>query len=61
MLNAIKERKCQMFKKVKDRFGNETSTTYLVNEYNINELGPLSREEFEAIKKKQIAEGFDGQ
>ena len=61
LLNMLKERKCQVYKKIKDKYGNETSQAYLIPEYNIQELPPLSKGELEAIKKKQIAEGYTGE
>ena len=56
LLNMIKEKKLQMFKKEKVN-GNMITRTYLIPEYNIQELPPISPEEFESIKRKQLAEG----
>jgi len=61
MLNMIKEKQYQVFHKTKDRNGNIITNTRLVPEYNVQELGPIPIEEFNAIKQKQLAEGFTGE
>ena len=61
MLNMIKEKQCQMFKKEKLPNGSVVTKPFLVPEYNIQELPPLTSDELEAIKKKQLAEGFTGE
>jgi len=61
ILNAIKEKQYQMFKEVRQPNGMKTKKPYLVPEYNINILDPLTREEHDAIRKKQLAEGFTGE
>lgn len=57
LLNMIKEKQYQMFRKEKLPNGNTVTRPYLVPEYNIQELPPLTSEELEAIKRKQLAEG----
>lgn len=55
LYNAIDEKKCTIF--IKDRnskIGN--SKVKLIKEYNIEVLPPLTNEELEAIKQKQLAE-----
>ena len=56
MLNMIKEKQVQMFKKEKKPDGNIITKTYLVPAYNIQELPPLTRDEFEAIRQRQLAD-----
>ena len=60
LLNMIKEKKYQMFKKEKIN-GNVVTKSYLIDEYNIQILPPLTPNEIEAIKQKQLAEGFNGE
>ena len=57
LLNVIKEKQVQMFRKERLANGNVITTTYLTPEYNIQILDPITPEEFEAIKRKQLAEG----
>ena len=57
LLNMIKEKQLQMFKKEKLSNGTVVTRSYLTPEYNIQELPPLTASEFEAIKQKQLAEG----
>lgn len=57
LLNMIKEKQLQMFKKEKLANGTVVTRSYLTPEYNIQELPPLTPAEFEAIKQKQLAEG----
>ena len=45
------------YRKVKGPDGSMKTTTYEVPEYSIQELPPITAEELEAIKKKQLAEG----
>ena len=60
LLNSIKEKKCQIFKKTKVN-GNTITTPHMINEYNIDVLPPISASELAAIKQKQLAEGFNGE
>ena len=55
MYNVIKERKLQIFyyEKVNCR---RVTKTRLINEFNIQDLPPITSQELEAIKKKQLAE-----
>jgi hypothetical protein len=57
LLNMIKEKQVQMFKKEKLANGAVVTRSYLAPEYNIQILPPLTPAEFEAIKQKQLAEG----
>ena len=57
LLNMIREKQLQMFKKEKLSNGSVVTRSYLMPEYNIQELPPLTSAEFEAIKQKQLAEG----
>ena len=59
MLNMIKEKKYQMFKTKREN-GIPKTTSHLIPEYNIQIHEPITREELEAIKQKQLAEGFTG-
>ena len=61
MFNTLKEKKCQQFKKVKLPNGQEITRPYVIDEFNIEILPPLTKDELEAIKKKQLAEGFNGE
>lgn len=59
ILNVIKEKKFQLF--VRDeRSGMKdvSNKTKLVPEYNITYLNPLTKDELEGIKKRQLAEGY---
>ena len=57
LLNMIKEKQYQMFRKKKLPNGNVITESYLVPEYNIQELDPITPAEYEAIRQKQLAEG----
>lgn len=57
LLNMIREKKYQMFRKEKLPNGNQITRSYLIPEYTIQELPPLTAAELEAIKQKQLAEG----
>ena len=59
LLNMIKEKKYQMFKTKREN-GIPKTTSLLIPEYNIQIHDPITREELEAIKQKQLAEGFNG-
>ena len=59
ILNMIKEKKYQMFKTKREN-GIPKTTPLLIAEYNIQIHDPITREELEAIKQKQLAEGFNG-
>jgi hypothetical protein len=61
LLNVIKEKKYQMFKVKKLPNGITTKESYLIPEYNIQVHPPITSEELEAIKQKQLAEGFTGE
>lgn len=56
MFNMLKERKCQIF--VSKRVdGRDVNVPKEINEFNIEVLPPLTPEELEAIRQKQLAEG----
>ena len=60
LFNMIKEKQYQQFK-IKKVNGNNVKDSFMVAEYNIQLLDPISAEEFNAIKQKQLAEGFNGE
>lgn len=60
LFNIIQEKQYQTFRDEKVN-GNTVTRTMLIPEYNIQILPPLTRDELEAIKQKQIAEGFNGE
>lgn len=57
LLNMIKEKKLQTFVTEKLPNGMQTKRSKLVPEYSIQILPPLTPEEFNAIRQKQLAEG----
>lgn len=57
LLNMIKEKKLQTFVSEKLPNGMQTKRSKLIPEYNIQVLAPLTPEEFNAIRQKQLAEG----
>ena len=57
LLNMIKEKQLQTFVTEKLPNGMQTKRSKLVPEYNIQVLAPLTPEEFNAIRQKQLAEG----
>jgi len=57
LLNMIREKKLQTFVTEKLPNGMQTKRSKLVPEYNIQVLAPLTPEEFNAIRQKQLAEG----
>jgi hypothetical protein len=61
LFNMIKEKQLQVFRKERLSNGNMVTKPMLVAEYNIQVLPPLTKDELEAIKKKQLAEGFNGE
>lgn len=60
LFNMIKEKQYQQFKTRKVN-GNTVKESFMVAEYNIQLLDPITAEEFNAIKQKQLAEGFNGE
>lgn len=56
LFNMIKEKQLQTFYTEKVN-GNPIKRVKLVPEYNIQELPPLTTEEYNAIRQKQLAEG----
>lgn len=58
LLNMIKEKKYQTFIKRKNNSGNVITKVHMIPEYNVEILPPISSQEFEAIKQKQLAEGL---
>ena len=57
LLNMIREKKYQMFRKEKLPNGSQITRPFLVPEYTVDVLPPLTSSELEAIKQKQLAEG----
>ena len=58
LLNMIKEKQYQQFKTEKTVNGTPHKTSMMIPEYNIQILNPITAEELESIKQKQLAEGF---
>lgn len=56
LFNVIKEKQYQMYRTERTREGVEFKKSYLVPEYNIQLLPPLTPEEFNAIKTRQLAQ-----
>lgn len=52
ILNVLKERQCQMFKTV-TRGKHKIREPYLIPEFSIEEMAPMSIQEFEDLKKEQ--------
>ena len=56
ILNMMKERQVQRFKRIKTKEGGEKVETYMVPEFNITFMDPLTPKELENLAKKQLAE-----
>jgi len=56
LLDMMREKKCQIFKTITRRDGNKVRQGYLVNEFSIEVLPPLSPEELGRLATKQAAE-----
>lgn len=54
LYNTIDEKKCTVFKKKRVN-GMNVTTTQLIKEYNIDVLPPITNEELESIKQRQLA------
>lgn len=61
LFNMIKEKEYQTFKEERLPNGNKTMRSHMIPEYNIQVLDPITPAELEAIKQKQLAEGFTGE
>lgn len=61
LLNVIKEKQYQTFVESTLPNGMKVNKPHLINEYNIQILDPITKDELEAIKRKQLAEGFNGE
>lgn len=61
ILNSIKEKKYNVFHKERLAGGGTKTVAKEVPEYNIQILDPLTPEEIESIKKKQLAEGLNNE
>ena len=61
LLNVIKEKQYQTFVEETLPNGMKVNKPHLINEYNIQILDPITKDELEAIKRKQLAEGFNGE
>jgi hypothetical protein len=61
LLNMIKEKKVQVYSKKRQQNGDMITVANEVPEYNIQLLDPLTGKELEAIKQKQLAEGYNGE
>jgi hypothetical protein len=51
--DVLKERKCTVYRTEKAAHGNERRVGYLINEFNIVDLPPLTRAELEELRTKQ--------
>jgi hypothetical protein len=51
--DALKERKCTLFRTVRDERGNEKREGYLANEFSIQDLPPLTEKELDELRAKQ--------
>ena len=56
MYNMLKEKKCQIFRS-KRVDGRDETVPLEINEYSIEVLPPLTEEELQSIRQKQLAEG----
>lgn len=56
LLDMMREKKCQMYRTVTRRDGNKVRQGYLVPEFSIQELEPLTQEEIDRIAVRQAAE-----
>ena len=54
---AMKERKCSIFHTVKDHLGQKVRKSKLINEFNIQVLPPLSKEELKDLANQQAMSG----
>lgn len=55
LLDNLKERQCQIFIHAKDSKGNKTMKGKLIKEYGIEILDPLTPDELNDIKQRQLA------
>lgn len=58
ILNVIKDKKVQVYRKQRNQDGSFTTVAKEIPEYSIQILPPITAEELEAIKQKQLAEGL---
>ena len=56
LLNLIKEKSMQLFYKEKNSKGFTINRSRLVPEFNVEVLPPLTKDELEAIKQRQLAD-----
>ena len=61
LFDMMKEKKCTIFQAGKNERGHPTKKSVLINEYNIEVLDPLTKEELEKLRIKQaMAKGKSG-
>lgn len=61
LFDMMKEKKCTIFQSGKNERGHPTKKSVLINEYNIEVLDPLTKEELEKLRIKQaMAKGSSG-
>lgn len=51
--DALKDRKCTLFRTVRDERGNEKREGYLADEFSIQDLPPLTDKELDELRAKQ--------
>jgi len=56
ILNMMKERQVQRFKRTKTKDGGEKVESYMIPEFSITFMDPLTPKELENLAKKQLAE-----
>lgn len=61
LLNTIKERQYQVFYDKKSTNGIPHKETKMMPEYTVQILPPISTEEYNSIRQKQLAEGYNGE
>lgn len=55
ILNAMRDKKCQVFVKKKDKHNNSITETKLISAYTVDILTPLTEEELKALGQAQLA------
>lgn len=57
ILDMLKERKCTVFKTIRDHRGNKIREGHLINEFAVEELPPLTKEELKELAERQAMSG----
>lgn len=55
LINAMRDKKCQVFVKKKDKHNNQITETKLISAYTLDILPPLTAEELKALSQAQLA------